>query len=77
MVREAAVVGPVAACETSLLLARWNRSICLNNSPEGLISASEAWLLSRIPRTMRSAVSWKESEAGRLSKLPDCIIINE
>ena len=41
------------------------------NSPEGLISASEAWLLSSIPRTIWSAVSCGESEEGGLSKLPD------
>ena len=77
MFGNAVLIAPVAACAVSLLLARWNRSICLNNSPDGLISASDAWLLSRIPRTMRSAVSWNESEAGGLSKLPDWIIANQ
>jgi hypothetical protein len=41
------------------------------SSPEGLISASEARLLSSIPRTIWSAVSCGESEDGGLSKLPD------
>lgn len=53
------------------ILLRWKRSMALYSSPDGLISAWDAWLLSSIPRTSRSAVSWGESEEGGLSKLPD------
>jgi hypothetical protein len=53
---------------------RWNRSIALYNSPDGLISVPDAALLSSISRTNRSAVSWSEWVAGGSSELPDCIL---